>query len=313
MKFYKTYYLILFLGINFAFGKTSHLLVSSIGEGVLNLGSAKSNEFIATSSFLPNNTKLSVRPKSGIETLASGYLFRFGSSTAFVCRNDSLEIFSGSIFIRSRNFKNSISFNGPETSLKVSGAGSCIIEVEKNGGFKCVGVLGSLRLGVNGGGTTTLLPGELIFTELKTNSLSDKVTVNLKNLFETSFLISGFPNSSSFEDALKSVAESQALSIGKLYNATIGSSSGSDRFEVKPQTNSVLESDAGGSVPVKEKYLSSYELPSESPLQELLGRRPQKMQASAKSSGKASSSTNPKTSTNPSEVRPFPSRLLRGK
>ncbi len=58
--------------------------------------------------FLPFNTKLSVRPKSGIETLAAGYQFRFGSSTAFVCEEQSIELFSGSIFVRSRKITNVI-------------------------------------------------------------------------------------------------------------------------------------------------------------------------------------------------------------
>lgn len=309
MKFCITVCIILTLGINYVSGKISHLLVSSVGEGIVQLENNPDKKPITNASFLPSEVKLSVRPKSGIETLAAGYLFRFGSSTIFKCTNDSIEMFSGSLFIRSRNFQNSISISGPETSLKIAGAGSCLLEVESNGGFKCVGLLGSLRLAVPKNNSLTLLPGELVFTELSNNTLSDKVTVDLGNLFETSFLISGFPNSSSFEDALKSVAASQKLVIGKSYNATVGKASGTDHFEIVTPANSInppvktTDSESGQSLHL------NYQLPNESPLQELLGRSPKRWKS-------AEISQSPLSEPEPSSVsptaRPFPSRLLRG-
>lgn len=304
MKFYISLFLILFFGINYASGKISHLLVSAIGEGVFSVGDSDGQESISTSSFLPNGTKLSVRPKSGIETLAAGYLFRFGSSTSFRCQRGAIEMFSGSLFVRSRKFQNSINIIGPKISIVVSGSGSCLIEVEKNGGFKCVGLLGSLRFSLPDTSTVSLLPGDLVLTQIKTNSFSDKVTVDLENLFDTSFLISGFPNSTSFGDALKSVAQSQKQVIGKSYNATIGESAESDQFEVIKQKES-------GHIPTEldpetspSKYLPQYKLPNESPLDELLGRSPKRLNVSTVSVAELPE--------NSSSSRPFPSRLLRG-
>ncbi len=305
MKFYKTYCLILFLGFNCLHGKISHLLVSSIGNGVVHADDSKKKKTISTSSFLPKNTKLSVPAKSGIETLAAGYLFRFGASTSFLCREESLELFSGSLFVRSRNFKNSINIIGPEISIKLSGAGSCLIEVEKNGGLKCVGLLGSLRLSLQDKSAVSLLPGELVFTELKSKKLSDKVSIELGSLFETSFLISGFPNSSSFQDALNSVAESQKLVIAKSYGATVGDTSGSDKFEINSPPSSVSNTDDMGISSMTKPYLTNYQLPDESPLMELLGRNPKRIQL-------PESNSLPGGSNNSSETRPFPSRLLRG-
>lgn len=307
MKFYISLFLILLFGINYASGKISQLLVSAIGEGIVSLEDSDSQESIATSSFLPNGTKLSVRPKSGIETLAAGYLFRFGSSTTFICQKGSIEIFSGSLFVRSRKFQNSINIVGPEISIVMSGSGSCLIEVEKNGGFKCVGLLGSLRFSLPDTSTVSLLPGDLVFTQISTNSFSDKVTVDLENLFGTSFLISGFPNSTSFGEALKSVAQSQKQVIGKSYNATIGETTESDQVEVIKQNESGHVSTEVESETNPSKYLPNYKLPNESPLDELLGRSPKRFNVPT---GKLSGAELPE---NTSSSRPFPSRLLRGK
>lgn len=262
---------------------------------MVHLNNNHSKDSISTASFLPNDVRLSVRPKGGIETLSKGYLFRFGSSTTFQCNKESIEMFSGSLFIRSRNFQNSIRILGPEISLKIAGAGSCLIEVEKNGGFKCVGLLGSLRLFPGDSKSTPLLPGELLFTQLNTKTLSDKMTVDLENLFSTSFLISGFSNSSSFEEALRSVAASQKMLIGKSYNATVANTQGADTFEIVTQPNALSPTVESNRPNESISLGSGYKLPEESPLDELLGRSPKRIDPSA-------------VSPNP---RPFPSRLLR--
>ena len=190
-----------------------------------------------------------------------------------------------------------------EISIIVSGSGSSLIQVEPNGGLKCVGLLGSLKLSTNKE-TIVLLPGELVFTDLKASSFSDKVTIDLQKLFETSFLISGFMNSSSFESALRNVAKLQKDTIGKSYNASIGSANSLSNFEiisVDPNT----PAQSGISFLKKDDY----ELPTQSPLDELLGRKPQRMDRTAIPTTDSSPEPSP---VNPSINRPFPSRLLRG-
>jgi hypothetical protein len=290
--------------MHLSMAKVSHLLVTSIGEGIVELDSSKKEKVISSSSFLPQSVPLHVKPKSGIETLAAGYQFRFGASTSFQCLDDSLELLSGSLFIRSRNIKNKLDINGPEISVIVSGSGSSLIQVEPNGGFKCVGLLGSLKLSANQE-TIILLPGELVFTDLKTSSFSDKVTVDLQNLFKTSFLISGFMNSSSFESALRNVAKLQNDAIGKSYNASVGSANSLSNFEIISQSDPNTATQSGISFLKKEDY----ELPKKSPLDELLGRAPQRMDLSVITTTDSSSEPSPE---NPSINRPFPSRLLRG-
>jgi hypothetical protein len=301
-------FLLLFLSsgvvMHLSMAKISHLLVTSIGEGIVELDKSKSEKVISASSFLPRAVPLHVKPKSGIETLAAGYQFRFGASTSFQCFNESLELLSGSLFIRSRDINNKIDINGPEISIKVSGSGSSLIQVEPNGGLKCVGLLGSLKLTLNQV-TTVLLPGELVFTDLKNSSFSDKVNVDLQNLFETSFLISGFMNSSNFETALKNVAKLQKDAIGKTYNASVGSANSLSSFEIISRSDTEASPENGISALKKEDY----ELPSESPLDELLGRAPQRMERNALPTVDSSPDPSPE---NPATIRPFPSRLLRG-
>lgn len=289
---------------NSSFAKISHLLVTSIGEGIVELDKTKSEKVISSSSFLPHGVSLHVKPQSGIETLAAGYQFRFGASTSFQCLDESLELFSGSLFIRSRNINNKIDINGPEISLRVSGSGSSLIQVEPNGGLKCVGLLGSLKLSA-GNQTMVLLPGELVFTDLKTESFSEKVTVDLENLLETSFLISGFLNSASFESALKNVANLQKDAIGKTYNASVGSANSLSNFEVISRSTQDSSNENGISFLKKEDYI----LPSKSPLDELLGRSPHTLKHTPKPAIHPSSEQH---SGNAAIHRPFPSRLLRG-
>jgi hypothetical protein len=305
----KTYLLVVLsfgMVMHLSMAKISHLLVTSIGDGIVGMDSSKEEKVISSSSFLPQSTPLHVKPKSGIETLAAGYQFRFGASTSFQCLDDSLELLSGSLFIRSRNIKNKVDISGPEISVIVSGSGSSLIQVEPNGGLKCVGLLGSLKLSTHKD-TIVLLPGELVFTDLKASLFSDKVTVDLQNLFETSFLISGFMNSSSFESALRNVAKLQKNAIGKSYNASVGSANNLSNFEIVSRPDSNTPAQSGISFLKKEDY----ELPSESPLDELLGRGPQRMDRTAILTTDSDSSSEP-SPENPSINRPFPSRLLRG-
>ena len=263
----------------------------------------EADKVIPSSSFLPREVSLHVKPKSGIETLAAGYQFRFGASTSFKCQDDSLEIATGSLLMRSRKITNRIDITGPEVSLTVSGSGTSLIQVEPNGGLKCVGLLGSLKFGYQDGTEINLLPGELVFTDLKKMSFSDKVTIELENLFETSFLISGFMNSSSFENALQNVANLQKNAIAKTYNAKVGRAKSSSNFEVISSSSQV--SSPSPSAFTKE----SYELPEKSPLNELLGRAPQRWRSTSSVSNNPS--VDPK-SASVEEKRPFPSRLLRG-
>ena len=316
MKFCLITCSIFLIGKSLLWGKVSHLLVTNIGDGVYQSDQEGNANTLSRSTFLPLNTKLSVRSKSGIETLAAGYQFRFGSSTTFKCDPKSIELYNGSIFIRSRKISNSIEIKGPEVKMQLSGAGTCLIDVEPNGGFKCVGMLGKINFSMNEGRSVSILSGELVFTNLAENKFSDKLVVDMNHLLETSFLISGFSNSQSFLNSLQSVSESQKLVLDKTYNATVGRAKSAGSFEIiqesYPQKKNAKPFLESLNLPLDPK---GYKMTSSSPLEEFLGRKPKRVPASESFPSINSTNINNAVEKMPSvdlKKRPFPSRLLRG-
>ena len=60
-----------------------HLVLTQIGDGaILNIADGESQP-VTSASFIPQNSEINILPNSGIETMSSGYQFRFGSDTKF--------------------------------------------------------------------------------------------------------------------------------------------------------------------------------------------------------------------------------------
>ena len=79
---------------------------------------------------------------------------------------------------------------GPECGIKISGSGTCLIEVETSGGLKVVGVLGRFRLSDHENDQTIeLMPGELSFLMPGGRGFGDRLNINLEKLIETSYLL----------------------------------------------------------------------------------------------------------------------------
>ena len=53
-----------------------HLIVNQIGEGAFVSLKEGTTEPVLRASFLPMDSRITVRARSGIETLSAGYLFR---------------------------------------------------------------------------------------------------------------------------------------------------------------------------------------------------------------------------------------------
>ena len=305
-------------------GQSSHLLLLSQGDGAVVRMEGQSSTPLTKASFLPKNQSISVRPRSGIETLSSGFQFRFGSDTRFTLLEDSIDLSEGSIMIRSRKIGNTMVVEAPESKIQLNGVGCYLMEVETNGGLKIVVVLGRLELiDFKSGERTGLVPGELVFVMPGGRGLGEKVSVNLEKLLNTSYLISGFPNNQSFEKSLQSVSTAQGNSIGVTYGAEVGDAKGVDSFEVLPKVDLNIPSvtdESPQTVHTEKEVVSGYTIPEENPLFELLGRNPKRMKANIvsvpvnvtedKTSLKKSITTEVEDG-NPSSNRPFPSRLLR--
>ena len=327
------YYLLVcafFCFFNNTFAKSSHLLLSSQGDGALVIGEGEKTTKLARASFLPTNQTISVRTRSGIETMVAGSNFRFGSETNFILEEDTISLNSGAMMFQSRKISNECVIKSPESNLGITGSGTCVIEVGTSGGLKIVGVLGRFRLKSNLGEPKTkeLMPGDLVFLMPGERGFGNSLSVNLKKLISTSYLISGFSNTSSFENSLRQISEQQEKAIGKSYDAEVGDSKNPDTFEIvasssdgdtqpnnKDQTGpqSVIEDDG-------------YQIPKVDPLTELLGRSPRRFGENAinpisKESSEQLNEITPdsvaeeevveKDASEEDDDRPFPSRLLR--
>jgi hypothetical protein len=290
----------------FLIGQGRHLLISQIGEGAIVSQEKGLIEPLMRASFLPLDLCISVQPRSGLETLSAGYQFRFGADTKFSLVDETLDLQEGSIMIQSRKMGNRVVIQSPESLLRVSGVGTCMLEVETNGGIKVIGVLGRmiLRAGKESK-ETDLLAGELIFVKPREPGFGDKINVNLTKVLETSFLLSAFKNSTSFQNSLTSIARIQKDSTSKIYAAEVGDAKESDTFEVI--TTSKVEKPKNiipvinNETPISLIDRSSYIVPETDPLHELLGRSPTR----------SGSLPNPVTTFPPVDTRPLPGTLLR--
>ena len=277
-------------------GQGMHLLISQVGEGASISNEKGIEEAVERASFLALGRRIKVFSKSGLETMSAGYQFRFGSDTEFNLSEKAIHLHEGSIMIQSRKIGNKVVVNGPEVSLSLSGVGTCMVEVEANGGVKIIGVLGRIMLGVGEElKEIDLLAGELVIIKAGSQELGEKISVNLSKVLETSFLLSGFKNSPSFQNSLSSIAKAQQDSIAQSDAAEEGNANESDTLA--KNNESLLGSNKNSSGLIR----TFYRIPEIDPLQELLGRTPIRS---------VPNNTEEKVST-PIEPRPLPGTLLR--
>jgi hypothetical protein len=285
-----------------------HLIMNQIGEGAFLSLDNGTTEPVRRASFLPVDSRITVRARSGIETMSAGYLFRYGADTRFTLSREALQLHEGSIMIQSRKIGNRIILRSPEASIRLSGIGTCMLEVETNGGLKVIGILGRMIVGVGEDSSTEdLLAGELVFVKPGNSGLGDKINVNLEKVVETSFLLSGFQNGASFQGSLSSVVRAQKESIGKTYRAEVGDAKETDTFEIvtlaedESKEQNITEESPDKTYPTTNR--SSYKIPSANPLEELLGRTPTRSHFLSKKPENSSTT----------ESRPLPGTLLRFK
>lgn len=276
MRKHSFIFLFYFSSIGLVCGQGMHLLLSQIGEGAFTTLDKGVSEPVKRASFLTLDSRITVRPRSGLETMSAGYQFRFGADTRFTLSKGAIHLHEGSVMIQSRKIGNKVILKSSESLLRVSGIGTCMIEVETNGGFKIVSILGRIILGTGEDGQQDeLLAGELVFLNPGNSALYDKINVNLAKVVETSFLLSGFENSSSFNRSLNSVVQAQQESIGTTYNAEVGDAKEVDTFEIvtsKSEEKKDTTQWKNESTPLNDD--SSYQVPEIDPLKELLGRTP---------------------------------------
>jgi hypothetical protein len=254
--------------------KNLFLVSASIGDGAL-ISSSDGAKAVGRASYLPQGERVSVRPRSGLETLASGRTLRFGSETIFMIEEKGIVLYEGSLLYQTRKMGALLNIKSPEAEISLDGMGSVMLEVEPNGGLKIVGMLGRVRItDVQSNRATQLLPGELLFVKPGGRGFGDLVYVNLGKMAKTSFLVGGFNNLSSFERSLAVVTKAQDESIAKRFRAVVGDAKGVDTFEVVP----VAPDPRPTPVPPPVSVQPSPVRPSSSnPLEDFLGRPPRRV------------------------------------
>jgi len=283
-----------FIVIESAMAKNLFLVSSILGDGAV-VNSTEDVSAVHRAAYLPHAKRISVRPRSGLETLSAGRSLRFGAGTIFTVEEDRLALHEGSLLYRSRKMESSLVVKGPEAEVALGGMGTLMVQVEPNGGFRLVALLGRVRV-TDGKAklATDLLPGELLFVKPSGLGFGDIVHVSLKKLSHTSFLISGFTNLSSFARSLTAVIKAQEDSIGKRLKAEVGEARGTDTFEVIPIKSDPENAGIGEPPIIKrpqfpEKNIAPVSVappPSSSvssansvnsPLEEFLGRSPKRL------------------------------------
>jgi hypothetical protein len=256
--------------------KNLFLVSATIGDGAL-LSSSDGAKTVGRASYLPQGARVSVRPRSGLETLAAGRTLRFGSETIFMVTEDAIVLYEGSLLYRTRKMGTLLALKSPEAEISLDGMGTVMLEVEPNGGLKIVGMLGRVRItDVQSKRATQLLPGELLFVKPGGRGFGDLVYVDLGKMTETSFLVGGFNNLSSFERSLAIVTKAQSESIATRFRAVVGNAKGVDTFEVIPVAP--IPRLTGTRVPPPVSVQPNPVRPSSSnPLEEFLGRPPRRV------------------------------------
>ena len=256
--------------------KNLFLVSASIGDGAL-INSTDGAKAVGRASYLPKGKRVSVRPRSGLETLAAGRTLRFGSETNFMIEGKGIVLYEGSLLYRTRKMGALLNIKSPEAEISLDGMGAVMLEVEPNGGLKIVGMLGRVRVtDVQSNRATQLLPGELLFVKPGGRGFGDLVYVNLGKMTKTSFLVGGFDNLSSFERSLAVVTKAQSESIAKRFRAVVGDAKGVDTFEVLPIAP-VPHETAKPALPPVSVQPSPVRPSSSNPLEDFLGRPPRRL------------------------------------
>ncbi len=256
--------------------KNLFLVSATSGDGAL-ISSSDGSKAVGRASYLPQGMRVSVRPRSGLETLAAGRTLRFGSETIFMIEEKGIVLHEGSLLYRTRKMGALLKIKSPEAEISLDGMGAVMLEVEPNGGLKIVGMLGRVRItDVQSNRATQLLPGELLFVKPGGRGFGDLVYVNLGKMAKTSFLVGGFNNLSSFERSLAVVTKAQDESIAKRFRAVVGDAKGVDTFEVVPVAPDPRQTTKPVPPPVSVQP-SPVRPSSSNPLEDFLGRPPRRV------------------------------------
>ena len=178
---------------------------------------------------------VTVLPGAGIELNANftpGFTLRSVQAASFSLVSESeISLFSGSYCLYSTDSDNKIKITSALTDVELSSEQpfAIMVGVTTNGGMKVIGLLGRIKLTMDGD-IKEILPGNLVFC--LPNDFSRKMDVELNTLLMTSKLLNSFKKPVVFHKKLNQQARIQALRTKNRYRSTVGDVRGNKNFEV---------------------------------------------------------------------------------
>ena len=178
---------------------------------------------------------VTVLPDGGVELYANfspGFSLRSVQAASFSLVSESqISLYSGSYCLYSTDSDNKLAISSALTDLGLSSEQpfAMMVGVTTNGGMKVIGLLGRIKLTLNGE-TKEILPGNLVFCLPK--DFSRKMDVELNTLLLTSKLLNSFDKPVVFHKRLNQQALLQALRTKNRYRTTVGDVRGNQNFEM---------------------------------------------------------------------------------
>lgn len=181
--------------------------------------------------------RITVLPGAGIEASiidGSKYTIRAIEAASFqLIKENNFDFHSGSFSLSSleKNSKCIIKSPLSEFELETDDPFAILMAVTTNGGLKIISLLGEVELKQKGTSSTSLRPGQLIFS--LPDGFSRKMSVELSTLMVTSKLITGFEKPPIFHKKLKQQALIQALRTKKRFRTVVGDAKTNSDFQIK--------------------------------------------------------------------------------
>ena len=181
--------------------------------------------------------RITVLPSAGVDvSIQNGFKFCLRSVEAAsfaLLENNVIDLHSGSFSLASLENNTRCTIRSPlsEFVLESDDPFAIMLAVTTNGGLKVISLLGEIELKQKQKPSTSLRPGQLIFS--LPDSFSRKMIVELSTLMVTSKLMTGFDEPPVFLKKLKQQALIQALRTKKRFKTVVGDAKTNSDFQIQ--------------------------------------------------------------------------------
>lgn len=182
---------------------------------------------------LPVEMPIIIGRNSRIEVANKECTARIGGASQFLLnRNNDLKLSQGAVLLVPKTSAFKISMATEKCAFSVEGVGALAIESTSNGACKIMSLSSSTTIALSGGAKKTLAPGNLLFLLPGKQEFGPIVDIDLKVLFATSTLITGFERPLERIKDIRFAAFYQNYRIKGRSNALIGDANNEKNYQV---------------------------------------------------------------------------------